>query len=93
MVLNVQTTPFSTRSKRTKAVNGAIEQVITPTVRAIEGSKPPDIQDRSNSKYPQVVQPQNSVEACVFDDGGADSMLEGVSVELGRNRSGMLPLV
>lgn len=89
----MQTRPFSARSNRGKAVNGAAAQVIAPTAHNIAGSGPPDMQDRSNSKYPQVVQPQNSVEACVLGDGGADSVLEGGSVQLGRNREGMLPLL
>lgn len=82
----LQTRPFSARATRSKAVNGSPALVIAPAIDAIEGRKPPDLQDRSNSKYPQVVQPQNSVEACVFGDGGADSALEGASVDIGRNR-------
>lgn len=84
----MQTRPFSARANRSTAVNGAAAQVIAPDALAVAGSKPPDIQDRSNSKYPQVVHPQNSVEACDIEDGGADSLLEGASVELGRNREG-----
>lgn len=85
----MQTRPFSARATRSKAVNGSPALVIAPAIDAIEGRKPPDLQDRSNSKYPQVVQPQNSVEACVFGDGGADSALEGASVDIGRNREGV----
>ena len=92
-LIDVQTRPFSARGTRSQAANGAVPQVIAPAAHATAGSRPPDMQDGSNSKYPQVVQPQNSVEACVFDDGGADSVLDGASVEFGGNRNGTVPLL
>jgi hypothetical protein len=88
----VQTRSFSAPSARRKPANGAAQPLIAPDVPSVAVSKPPDVQDRSNSKYPQVVQPQNSCEACVYGDGaGADSALEGVSEEQAGNQAGMAP--